>query len=104
MTEEIKAEISVSADGEIGIINSPLEEVNPSALDELFTRIDSTLKLGKIPDREDIDKVVLLYRRQRQKFVQEEAIKVPKARQKSIGGAAAKKITSVKQALTLDDI
>jgi hypothetical protein len=110
--EEIRSELSL-VDDQISVDNSPLLQADPKALDELFSRIDKSLKLDQIPDSDTIDQVVMVLRRQRAKFISEEAIKVPGTRGRGnstkVGEAATKvrsnkTVKSVKEALSLDDL
>lgn len=112
MSEEPQAELRLEND-EIVLENSPLAQADPKALDELFSRIDRSLKLDEIPDMADIDKVVFVYRKQRAKFCSEEALKVPGTRGKGnstkVAGAVTKTrsnktVKSVKEALEMDDL
>lgn len=104
--QNLEAEIKVE-DDEILLANSPLAEADPKALDELFSRVDLSLKLDQVPNVRDISLVVLVYRRQRQKFLQEEAskpIKSPAEKRATKAAGSAKPVKSVKQALNLDDL
>ena len=108
LTQQAQAELKFE-NGEITIENSPLAQADPTALDELFTRIDTSIKLGNIPDEADVFKTTLVLRQQRQKFLNLEAQKVPKsaAEKKSIAErtkASAKGVKSVKQALSINDL
>jgi len=94
-------------DDEILLENSPLAQADPKALDELFSRIDSSLKLDQVPDMRDVSLVVLTLRRQRQKFLSEEAnrpVKTPAEKRAAKAKDSNKPIKSVKQVLNLDDL
>lgn len=70
---------------------SPLAEVDPASLNELFSR--DPLKLSD----QDIDKMVEIYRAQRLRWKQEEATGGPKKAAKIANNAETKK-------LSLDDL
>lgn len=80
---------------------SPLSEADPESLDELFRRID--LKLAKGMPREitdvEIDRVVDYLRKQRVRFVEEQAQNIKPTR-----AAGAKKPRNVKEALAAIEI
>lgn len=66
---------------------SPLESVDPKALDEFFSRLDSDLKLGNVPNPEDRAAVIQYYRNLRLRFLADErasATKTPKPRKASV--------------------
>lgn len=105
LNEVARAELRLE-DGEIIVENSPLAQADPKALDELFSRIDSSLKLNHIPDASDVNKVVFVLRQQRQKFLSMEAAKPIRspAEKKAISVKAKKIVTSVRQALSVNDL
>ena len=104
-SERARAELKVE-NGDIVCVNSPLQEVDPTALDELVSRIDKALKLEQIPDENDVNKIVTHLRLQRQKFLAAEAAKPVRspAEKKQIAAKNKAKVTSVKSALSITDL
>jgi hypothetical protein len=85
------------------VADSPLNEVDPTSLDELFDRVNEKLIAG-LPESitaDDIRPLVVRLRAQREKFVSEEMRKAD-AKAANPGGTRKRKATSIAEALDVD--